>query len=232
MIILSIDTSTKICSLAISKADKLLAQWYVDSGRTHSTGIMLQLQLLLERSAIDKHSLNAIAVNIGPGSFTGLRIGLSLAKALALALKIPLIGVSSADVLSYNALYTNQYVATLIDAQRNNFYYTLYRNHHNTFVKITDTSIHSDKNIISTLSEIPESVLLVGDFSPDLFAEQSKNIIIPHDAARFPHASNLGLLANIKLLAGNVDSATTLKIDYIKPSEAEIVWEQKNAQKN
>ncbi len=232
MIILSIDTSTKICSLAISKDNNLLAQWYVDSGRTHSTGIMLQLQLLLERCELHKQDLTAIAVNIGPGSFTGLRIGLSLAKALAIALKIPLVGISSAAVLSYNGLFTDKYVATLIDAQRNNFYFTLYLSQNSELTKISSTQILSAEQLISTLSNLKTAVLLVGDFNPNLFVGQSANFIIPPEANRMPLASNLAILAAIKLRNEPADSPYNLKIDYIKPSEAEIVWEQKHAQKS
>lgn len=226
MLILAIETSTQICSLAVLRDNKVLAEWYVQSGRTHSTGIMLQLTGLLERSGIDKKALQAIAVNIGPGSFTGLRIGLSLAKALAIALNIPLVGVPSDKVLACAGELSRDYIAVLIDAQRDNFYYTLYKCAEDGQTLVSATKIAHLSAIKSELSQLACPVLLAGDYNERLFAD-AKNIRILPEHLRLPRATNLGLLGAAMLAAGHSDSAYTLGINYIKPSEAEIVWESK-----
>lgn len=227
MLILAIETSTQICSLAILRDSSLLAEWYVQSGRTHSTGIMCQLSSLLERSQIKKSDLQAIAVNIGPGSFTGLRIGLSLAKALAIALNIPVVGIASEKVLAMAAEFSDNYVAVLVDAQRNNFYYTLYKWANRECLIVTTTKILHLDDIKNELAALPEQVLLVGDYKPELFKDFEQAVILP-EHLRLPRAVNLGMLAVKKLANGHKDCAYTLGINYIKPSEAEIVWECKH----
>lgn len=226
MLILAIETSTQICSLAVLRDGSLLAEWYVQSGRTHSTGIMNQLSSLLERSQIKKNELQAIAVNIGPGSFTGLRIGLSLAKALAIALNIPVVGIASDEVLARAGEFSNNYVAVLIDAQRNNFYYTLYKWTHKECTLVTATKILHLTEIKNELSKLLEPVVIVGDYKSELFHDFEQAVILP-EHLRLPRAVNLGLLAANKLADGHTDCAYTLGINYIKPSEAEIVWESK-----
>lgn len=227
MLILAIETSTQICSLALLRDKKVLAEWYVQSGRTHSTGIMYQLNGLLERSKIAKSELQAIAVNIGPGSFTGLRIGLSLGKALAIALNIPIIGVSSDKVLACAGELTTDYLAVLIDAQRDNFYYTLYKCSNNRQTLLAATRVAHVRDIEAELSDLGQRVLLTGDYNERLFTEFDNRCILP-EHVRLPRATNLGILATELLVSGQQDSAYTLGINYIKPSEAEIVWENKH----
>lgn len=227
MLILAIETSTQICSLALLRDEVLVAEWYVQSGRTHSTGIMQQLSALLERSNIKKNELQAIAVNIGPGSFTGLRIGLSLAKSLAIALDIPLIGISSEQILSAVGSLSNSYVAVLIDAQRNNFYYTLNKWTDGEIVTVSATKITHVSDIKTSLITLGEKVLLAGDYKAELFADLTSVCVLP-EHMRLPRAVDLGILAARKLAIGHRDCAYTLGINYIKPSEAEIVWESKH----
>lgn len=227
MLILAIETSTQICSLALLRDNRLLAEWYVQSGRTHSTGIMSQLTSLLERSGIDKKDLQAIAVNIGPGSFTGLRIGLSLAKALAIALDIPLVGVASDRVLACAGELSEGYIATLIDAQRDNFYYTLYQCSDTEPSLLSATRVAHVRDIKTELGKLDKPVLLAGDYNERLFAEADNVRILP-EHLRLPRATNLGILAAQLLAQGEQHSPYTIGINYIKPSEAEIVWESKH----
>lgn len=226
--ILAIETSTKMCSLAIADRGHIVSEWHVDSGRTHSTGIMLQLEALLERSNIDKKSLTAVAVSIGPGSFTGLRIALSLAKALAIALAIPLIGVPTPLVLARGCIDTDKYIATILDAQRNNFYYTLFFYNGNAWQELSPTTILTYTAIIDQVQAMDKPVMLAGDFKGELFAGAANAQILP-EILRLPRAANLAILATQRLSDGQIDCPYTLKLNYLKPSEAEIVWEQKHA---
>lgn len=223
MLILAIETSTQICSLALLQDRTLLAEWYVQSGRTHSTGIMDQLAGLLSRSKIDKKELTAIAVNIGPGSFTGLRIGLSLAKSLAIALNIPVVGIPSDEALAYLGELSDNYVATLIDAQRNTYYYSLYRWQDGAPQQISATVVLPYTEIKTILAGLDRKVLTVGEYKTELF-EGGTNILTAPQHLMLPRATNLALAAQLRLSQGRSDSPYTLAVNYIKPSEAERVW--------
>ncbi len=228
MLILSIETSTSICSIAVLEGENLLSEWYVQSGRTHSTGIMEQLEGVLSRLQLDKTQIEAVAVNIGPGSFTGLRIGLSLAKALCIAWGIPIVGIASPDVLACNGVLSEDYLAVLIDAQRNNFYYTLYQIRAGVCCRLTVTEVLSMETIGQQLAQLGKRVLVVGDYPGRPFGECDNVQIVP-EHLRLPRAYNLGLLAYKRLAVGDVDSAHTLGVDYLKVSEAERLWVEKQS---
>ena len=123
--ILGIDTSTIVSSVALIDNNKVLAELNVQHKLTHSEMLMPNIDTLLKLGSVNKCDLTAIAVSIGPGSFTGLRIGLATAKALAYALKIPIVGVSSLEALSYNFILPLIYIIPLLDAQKGDCYTAL-----------------------------------------------------------------------------------------------------------
>ena len=102
MLVLSIDTSTKACAVGLCRDGKILAEYKINMGMTHSEGLMPQLEQLLERTGVQKADIDLIAVSMGPGSFTGLRIGLATAEALAYAWKKPFQGVVPRLERAYN----------------------------------------------------------------------------------------------------------------------------------
>lgn len=102
MLTLGIDTSTRVSSVALCDGEKILGEVDINVGMTHSEGLVPQLEVLLERTHIQKSELELIAVSRGPGSFTGLRIGMATAEALAYSLKIPLRAVDTLEAISYN----------------------------------------------------------------------------------------------------------------------------------
>lgn len=223
MLILAIETATTICSIAILKDGNVLTEWYVQSGRTHSTGIMQQLEGVLKRLNFDKKDVDAVAVDIGPGSFTGLRIGLALGKSLSIGLGIPIVGVSSDAVLARAVTVTKGYVAVLIDAQQHNFYYTLYKCNDGVVEKIKETEVLDGDNIKVQLCNLDEQVILVGDYDEKIFEGINKLQVLPQHL-RLPRGYNLALVASELLQDGLVQSPYNIGLEYLKLSEAERVW--------
>ena len=113
MLVLSIDTATKACAVGLCRDGKILAEYKINMGMTHSEGLMPQLEQLLERTGVQKADIDLIAVSMGPGSFTGLRIGLATAEALAYAWKKPLQGVATPLALAYNLPFWTRKRATI-----------------------------------------------------------------------------------------------------------------------
>ncbi len=127
MIILGIDTTTLSCSVALLREDSVLAEMTLNIKKTHSERLMPLLDRMLTESGIEREALDAIAAAAGPGSFTGLRIGVSTARALAQALQIPAVPVCTLAALAAAIPVPGALVCPLLDARRNQVYTALYR---------------------------------------------------------------------------------------------------------
>lgn len=115
---LGIETSSAVSSVALMDTTKLVGELTVQAGLTHSEQLVPHIELLMQQSGVAKSDIEGIAVSIGPGSFTGLRIGLGTAKALAYAWQVPLLGVMTMDVLAHNFWQWEGLIAVMIDAQK------------------------------------------------------------------------------------------------------------------
>jgi tRNA threonylcarbamoyl adenosine modification protein YeaZ len=125
--ILGLDSSGLVASVAVVEDDVLLAEWTIDYKKTHSQTLLPMLEEVRERLELDLHSVDAIAVSSGPGSFTGLRIGSATAKGLGFALGKPLVEVPTLEGLAWNLYGTDRIVCPLMDARRNQVYTAAYR---------------------------------------------------------------------------------------------------------
>ena len=119
---LGIETSSLVSSVALMDETNLIGELTIQAGLTHSEQLIPHIDMLLRASQVKKNELKGIIVSIGPGSFTGLRIGMGTAKAMAYALQIPLYGVMTMDSLAHNVSYTNRTICTVIDAQKKHVY--------------------------------------------------------------------------------------------------------------
>lgn len=122
MKILAVDTSTKMGSIALSDNENLLAEMQLNVEATHTEKLLPAIETLLHQTGCDLSKVEGLAVSIGPGSFTGLRIGLATMKGFAQARQIPLVGVSSLLALAHNGLTSDQPVVAMIDAHRQEVY--------------------------------------------------------------------------------------------------------------
>ena len=116
MLTLAIDTATKVCTVALCRQQELLAEYTINMGLTHSEGLLPQLEQLLERCNVDKKEIGLLAVSMGPGSFTGLRIGLATVEAMAYAWQCCLHGVDTLKALAYNVQLEGMVLSPVLDA--------------------------------------------------------------------------------------------------------------------
>ncbi len=128
MYVLAIDTASNICSVALARDDEILAEVNVDKGLTHSETLMPMIDGVLNEVGVDKKNINLLIVDHGPGSFTGLRIGVTTANTFAQVLGIPVIGISSLDGLAASIPNGNNLICTTIDSKGGKFYTCVYRN--------------------------------------------------------------------------------------------------------
>ena len=127
MKILSIDTASDVCGVSILEDDKLVCNLDVNTGHTHSENLMPQIASAVSNSKISISDIDLIVSDIGPGSFTGLRIGVATAKAFSDSLGIPCVGVSSLEVLAYKVLNSSsKTICSVIDCKNRNCYFAVY----------------------------------------------------------------------------------------------------------
>ena len=230
MLTLGIDTATKVCTVALTQDNKVLASYEINMGMTHSEGLVPQLEQMLKRAGIAKKDLELIAVSRGPGSFTGLRIGLATAEAMAYALHIPMIAVSTLEVLAYNLPVDNVLLAPVLDAQKGNFYLALYEWQEGQLQEIDPVQIIAGKAICGLLEKHKKQAVILGECEK-ITVPETGNISLAPFWNRLPKAAAVAILGADKHQAGgDLDYFGTEPI-YIRKSEAEELWDKRQQNK-
>lgn len=236
MPILAIDTSTMVSGAAIASSQRLIAEITMQLKIPQSQVLLGHIKDVLNIARVDKHDLEAIAISIGPGSFTGLRIGLATAKMMAYALDIPIITVPSLKALAYHYPVSNIYIASTLDAQKGNAYVALYTwdNKANDFITVEDVKVRDFKEIIADYNKLDKPVIFVGDIAQkkaDIIAEfGSENISLGLPHLCMPRAANVAMAAMPYLAKGEFANIMNLEPIYIRRSEAEVLWEKRHQQ--
>lgn len=230
MQILAIDTSTIVSGAAIVSEDKLVAEIVMQLKLPQSEVLMGHVQDVLKIAHLDKKDLSGVAVSIGPGSFTGLRIGLATAKMLAYALKIPVVAVPSLEALAYHYPVPNVYIASVLDAQKSNAYFALYEWNGKGFDERQKTCVRAFTEVLEYCSSLDKPVIFVGDIAQKKaeLIKQYDNISLGLPNLCMPRASNVAMAAKERFLRGEFDNIMDLEPVYIRRSEAEVLWEQRH----
>jgi len=220
--ILGIETSTRAASVAVVSEDKILAEVIQESRSPHSETLQVQIEEVLKNSGVaDK--IDAVAVSIGPGSFTGLRIGLAAAKVLAYAWKIKIIGVPTLQAMAFNFPTEAVTVLPLIDAQKNRAYVQQFKN----FLPQTEIEVRAIAEIVTSAEKIEGEVFLCGDILHKIKVALPENVKIAPANLKMPRASNVALCGKFLLDAGSEDNLMNLEPLYVRRSEAEVLWEKR-----
>ncbi|WP_312198120.1 tRNA (adenosine(37)-N6)-threonylcarbamoyltransferase complex dimerization subunit type 1 TsaB [Anaerospora hongkongensis] len=229
--LLTIETATLASGVALATADKLVAEIIVQTKKTHSERLMPHIEQLLELGQVAKEDITAIAVSIGPGSFTGLRIGLATAKALAYVWNVPVIGVSTLAALAYACPAPNSLICPLLDAQKGNVYQAVYRWEKGILQEVIPPRVIAHQEAINELASQPLPVIMLGEGAV-LFQEAIVAAADPIELAPphiiLPRAGSVALLGHQLLRQGIRHDVMTLEPLYIRRSEAEVLWEQRH----
>lgn len=225
MKILAIETSSKICGVSILEDDNLIEKIELNNGLTHSESLMPVIDEIFKNTNLQLKDINLIVCDIGPGSFTGIRIGVATAKAFSDSLNINCVGVSSLEALAYN-VKDNGFICSIIDCKNDNCYYALYRYENGIYSCIINPKADTVENAISDLKNYSETIYFVGDE-----AFEYKNIISKSvKNAKFIDNNsidtyNLGLAGLNLYNSGKYDS-NILPL-YLRKPQAERQMEEK-----
>lgn len=224
MKILGIDSSAKSASVAVTENGKILSSFYINTGLTHSQTLMPMLESVVRYAGLTVNDLDLIAVNKGPGSFTGIRIGVAAAKGLADTMSIKISGVSTLESMAYNLISSDCVVASVMDARCSQVYTALFRVCNNQVTRLTDDSaitISELKEILLKLND--ESIILVGDGADlcfKVFSDELKNIKVASQANKYQNAVSVCLAAERKNQSEYIDSSQLVP-DYLRLPQAE-----------
>lgn len=226
MIVLSVDTSTQNACAAIMSDKGLIAEYTISNKKTHSQNIMPMIEDMLKKSSVTMDMIDAFAVTVGPGSFTGLRIGMATAKTFSQVMKKPIVGVSTLEALANNHIMSDKLICPIIDARRGDVYNALYKSGECT---VSQRAI----NINDLLEEIKgESVVFCGDGAEvykDIIVEKmGDNAIFSPLSLNGTRGSSVCEVALRRLSRGDVDDAYTLNPAYLRVSQAEREYAEKN----
>lgn len=223
MIWLGIETANAPLSIALVKDGRVLAEVVQHIKLTHSVGAMPAIEELLSKANVKIADIDAIAVSEGPGSYTGVRIGVTIAKTLAWTLKKPLVGVSSLQVLAANVSFTNQYICPMVDARRRHLYTAVYKG---IDVVIADTHIDL-ATLLHQLEALQQPIIFVGEdvdvFWDEVYERLGQRAIRASFTHNLPRASELIRLAQMKPLP-SVDNTHYFTPQYQRMVEAEANW--------
>ncbi|HZD60170.1 MAG TPA: tRNA (adenosine(37)-N6)-threonylcarbamoyltransferase complex dimerization subunit type 1 TsaB [Anaerolineae bacterium] len=233
MLILAFDTSSPVLSVAVADGEKTIEEETMWLPRGHMAKLIPVIDTLLERSGYSVGDINAVIIGSGPGSYTGLRIGMVMARAFAQLLEAPIIGIPSADAVAVRNIRGKSVICPVIDAKRGEVYTALYRDVDGTIDRFTEfTAISPDELTELLQAEGYERIIFAGDavkLYGDVFAGAlgGRAEFAPEDDW-WPRASDLVNLARPRLRAGQFDELYQLTPIYVRLSQAEEMWEKRH----
>jgi tRNA threonylcarbamoyladenosine biosynthesis protein TsaB len=231
MIILGVETATAQVGCAIGGVEGVLASFSSTRGRRHAEILTPAIQFICQQSRIELREVSAIAVDVGPGLFTGLRVGIATAKALAQALRVPMIGLSSLDLLAFPVRYSTRLIVPVIDARRAEVFTALYRQVPGGVQRLTKPALVTPDDLASELMARGEDALMVGDGALRYAATFGRvgGLELGTPGNSLPGANALVELAHPRAIREEFVQPWELEPLYLRRSDAEINWDARNA---
>ncbi len=232
MLILALDTSTLVSSVALVEPGKVIAELNQETRLTHSEMLMPHIEDVLKRAEKTVQDISAIAVSIGPGSFTGLRIGLATAKTMAYTRGVPSIGISTLESLAWNCPVEGVNLVPMLDAQKGNVYTARYRYDGTRMIESEAASVKSYNEAVADLAALGEPCRLFGERKTVRAPEElPANIRMASPHLFTARAASVALAVMDRFLRGESDDVMQLEPLYIRRAEAEVLWEKRHGKK-
>ncbi|MFV0317364.1 MAG: tRNA (adenosine(37)-N6)-threonylcarbamoyltransferase complex dimerization subunit type 1 TsaB [Microthrixaceae bacterium] len=231
MLILGVETATEQVGCAIGGHEGVLASAHCAKGRRHAENLTPQIEFICKQAGIELSDIGLVAVDIGPGLFTGLRVGVSAAKAIAFALSVPMIGVSSLDLLAFTVRYSPRLIVAAIDARRGELYYAFYRQVPGGVQRLHDARLGTPDDLASELLATNDEILLLGD-GARRYSEVFEGLARVEHAEignSYPSASSLVQLAHPQAMREEFEQPNTISPLYLRRPDAEINWSTRDS---
>jgi tRNA threonylcarbamoyladenosine biosynthesis protein TsaB len=226
MLILGIDTATPAVGCAIGGHEGVLASFSAARGRRHAESLVPAIDHLRRSVGIELEELGAIAVDVGPGLFTGLRVGVATAKAMASALRVPVVGVPSLDLVAFPVRFTPRLIASVVDARRGEVFFAFYRHVPGGLQRVSEPRVGSTEELTAELLASGEECLAVGDGARRYAGalRELTSVEVADAGLAFPSAASLVQLAHARALREEFVNPWDVEPVYLRKADAEINW--------
>lgn len=225
MLILGIESATDQVGCAIGGHEGVLALFASGRGRRHAETLVPAIDFVRRQADIELSEISVVAVDVGPGLFTGLRVGLATAKAIAQALRVPMIPIASLDLLAFGVRHSSRLVAAVIDARRGEVFWSLYRQVPGGVQRIAPFSVGTPDELDAELTASGEDVLLVGD-GAERYRDRldGRGRELAEQWLCRPSAAPLVQLAHARALREDWVNVSDVEPLYLRRPDAEINW--------
>ena len=224
MIILGIDTATPQVGCAIGGHEGVIGCFQTAKGKRHAETLVPAIDFLCRQTHVELDEIGAIAVDVGPGLFTGLRVGVATAKAMASALRIPVVGVSSLDLLAFPLRWSNRRLVSVVDARRGEVFYAFYRQVPGGVQRLSEPQVGTPEQLCNEIQATGEDCVAVGD-GARRYADQLIDLIkveIADAGLAYPSPSSLVQLAHARALREDFVNPWEVSPVYLRKADAEI----------
>ena len=226
MLILGITTSTAQVGCAIGGHEGVLGAVQSIRGRRHAETLVPAIEFLCRQTRVELRDIGAVAVDLGPGMFTGLRVGVAAAKAFSHARRLPMIGVASLDLLAFPLRHSTRRIVCALDAGRGEIFHASYRQSPGGVQRITEPEVASPADLASDLDATGEEVLLAGDGALRHHGsfDTIRRVELADHGEAYPLAGSLVQLAHARALREEFVNPTEVVPIYLRQPDAEINW--------
>lgn len=229
MLLLGFDTATPRVSVAVGRDGAASAEMELPPGRRHAEDLVPAIAEVCGRADVALDALAAVCVGTGPGLFTGLRVGVTTAKVLAQALRIPVVGVSTLDLVAYPLRHATRLVVPTIDARRGEVFYAMYRGVPGGLQRMSEYQVGSPEELAVELAATRDEVLIAGEgaLRHRKEFEELEHVDLAGPAAAWPRAAALLELATPRVEREDFCAPWELEPLYLRASDAEIEWDRR-----
>ncbi|MDI7260969.1 MAG: tRNA (adenosine(37)-N6)-threonylcarbamoyltransferase complex dimerization subunit type 1 TsaB [Thermodesulfobacteriota bacterium] len=231
MKVLGIDTSTSCGSVGLVIDEQVVSEYLLNISVTHSERLLGAIEFVLREARCPMEDLDGWAISLGPGSFTGLRIGVSAIKGLAFATRKPVAGISTLDVLGSQISPTPHLICPILDARKKEVYTAFYRYEEGKLLKrLSPYQTMRPEDLIKKIDErtifVGDGVKTYGDYIKKSLPSLS---LFPPAPIHLPHGSTVARLGLELLIRGEYLDLSTFTPIYVRPSEAEVKWQERHS---
>lgn len=229
---LAVDTSTMMATCAVLDDERLLGEYSLNQEMTHSENLVPMIKEVLDNLNLRVPDIDLYGVAIGPGSFTGLRIGIATLKSLAHVYDKPIIGISTLEGLAFNCTY-NGIIVPMIDARRNRVYTGIYRKEKGGLINILEPTIMEIEELLELLNKDYDNMMVNGNgvllYRDIILSRLSEKVELAPIGLNGCRAASIGELSLLKVDKENKDNYYNLVPDYLRESQAQRELKKKES---
>jgi tRNA threonylcarbamoyladenosine biosynthesis protein TsaB len=229
MLVLGIETSTAVSSVALGTEQGIVGTAQVSRGKGHAEFLVPAIKYISNEAGVSLTSVAGVAVGLGPGLFTGMRVGVATAKAMAQALRVPIIGIPSLDLLAYGVRHSSRLICATVDARRGEVFTAFYRQVPGGVQRLSEYVVWPPERLAGEVQARSEETLFVGNGALVYRDRLPRGARIEHASVSqaFPAAPALVELALPRFVREDTDPLLELEPLYVRKTDAEIAWEKR-----